>query len=60
MCLNVLGIVAQGHGPELRLARSLSEQALALSREVGDRWGTAWALTNLGFDLAMQVENRPM
>ena len=27
-----------------------------LSREVGDRWGTAWALTNLALDLLNQIE----
>jgi hypothetical protein len=45
MCLNVVGLVEVSDG-HYRLSRSLHEESLALSRRIGDRWGTAWALTN--------------
>jgi hypothetical protein len=36
---------------DLVAARSLHEQGVALSREIGNHWGTGWALNNLGEDL---------
>jgi hypothetical protein len=48
--LNALGLVEMMEG-DLSLACVLHEESLALSREVGDRWAIAWALTNLGVDL---------
>ena len=48
--LNVLGMVENCSG-DLAIARALHEECLGLSRTVGDRWGTAWALANLGWDL---------
>jgi hypothetical protein len=44
--------VAEGN---LVVGRAMHEEALALSREVGDRWATAWALTNLGAALVAEI-----
>ena len=45
--LSNLGIVAEYEADYVR-ARSLHEQALALRRELGDRWAIANSMTNLG------------
>jgi hypothetical protein len=44
---------------DLVTARSLHERSLALSREIGDRWGIAWALDNLAVDLLNLREAGP-
>jgi hypothetical protein len=54
-CLNVLGLAAVS-AAQYDKARSLLEECLPLSREVGDRWGTAWALTNLAAALLLLAE----
>ena len=46
-CLTILGMLAF-YELDLSTAGSLHERSLALSREVGDRWGTAWTLFNFG------------
>src|SRR5207244_5662631 len=45
-CLQLLGYLAWWRH-ELDASRSLHLRSLALSRELGDRWGTGWALHRL-------------
>ena len=45
--LNAAGVLAESQGDRER-AKRLHEDALAISRQLGDRDGIAWALNNLG------------
>lgn len=45
-------------GAAAGLGTAATEEALALSREVGDRRATAWALTNLGAALVARCGDR--
>src|SRR5262249_39078198 len=46
-CLTILGMIAFA-GVDFNTARSHYEESLALNRAIGDRWGTAWAVHNVG------------
>jgi len=54
-CLNLLGLLAWARG-NLSAACDLHQRSLALSRELNDRWGTAWALHRLSVALQSLAE----
>jgi non-specific serine/threonine protein kinase len=54
-CLNLLGLLAWARG-NLSAACVLHQRSLALSRELNDRWGTAWALHRLSVALQSLAE----
>ncbi|MDQ6669690.1 MAG: tetratricopeptide repeat protein [Chloroflexota bacterium] len=55
-CQNLLGYLAWQEG-DLNKSRELHQQSLALHRELGDRWGTAWALHRLSVTLLHLAEH---
>jgi predicted ATPase/DNA-binding SARP family transcriptional activator len=51
--LNAAGLIAGMLGHRMA-ARSLSEESLAIGRELGDRWNTALALTGMGYTVSSE------
>jgi predicted ATPase/DNA-binding SARP family transcriptional activator/Tfp pilus assembly protein PilF len=51
--LNAAGLIAGILGDRMA-ARSLSEESLAIGRELGDRWNMALALTGLGYTVSSE------